>query len=97
MNRLCSLLCTLVLVGCGDDGAAPMATTAEPSTSSGSPGDNDGSSGPPEIRADLGVEPPEVCEAFCAIRVPEPWEGVRPTTPSSRSSRTRAIGIASPS
>ncbi len=67
MNRLCFLLCTLVLVGCGDDGAAPMATTAEPSTSSGSSGDNDGSSGPPEIRADLGVEPPEVCEAFCAV------------------------------
>lgn len=69
MNRASMFLC-FVLAACGDDEPRP---TLEPGETTGDtttslpPTDDDGSSGPSSVRADLGVEPPTVCEGACAV------------------------------
>ena len=68
MNRAFIVLC-LASVACGNDESprAPAEVeTPGAETTSASSSDDQGSSGPSEVRADLGVEPPVACEGSCA-------------------------------
>lgn len=70
MTRAFFLLCVL-LAACADDEpgevTAAGATGVEATSTSPTTGAGDASSGPAEVRADLGVEPPAACEVSCAV------------------------------
>ena len=69
MNRASFLLC-FALVACGDEESSRApggAETTGAGTTSPASTDDQGSSGSPSIRADLGVEPPAACEGSCAV------------------------------
>lgn len=69
MNRASFFVC-VVLVACGDGEPGDSmagATGAEATSVSSTTGGGDGSAGQAEVRADLGVEPPAICEVSCAV------------------------------
>ncbi len=69
MNRVFIFLC-VALAACGGEDSGPHPGAAEATggeTSSSTSPQDEGSSGTPSVRADLGVDPPAVCEASCAV------------------------------